>query len=92
MTCSRRPREDQHEFNLMVRCLVRLRHHQGQSATERALKEARARLAVLSELRLGGTMRGRCLQRLWKITRTGRLATRRADRLRKENVQRWGSY
>ena len=40
MTCISRPREDQHEFALVIRYLVRLRHRQGASATERALKEA----------------------------------------------------
>ena len=40
MTCISRPREDQHEFALVVRQLVRLRHHQGDSAVEQAVKEA----------------------------------------------------
>ena len=40
MTCISRPREDQHEFALVVRCLVRLRHHQSDSAVEQAVKEA----------------------------------------------------
>ena len=40
MTCSNRASEDQHEFTLVVRCLVRLRHRQGYSAVERAVKEA----------------------------------------------------
>ena len=40
MTCISRPREDQHEVALVVRSLVRLRHQQGESAVEAALKEA----------------------------------------------------
>ena len=40
MTSSRRPTEDQHEFGLVVRCLVRLRTHQGYSAVEHAVNEA----------------------------------------------------
>ena len=40
MTCISRPREDEYEFNLVVRCLVRLRHHQGRSAVEHAVQEA----------------------------------------------------
>ncbi len=40
MTCSNRAPEDQHEFALVVRCLVRLRYHQGASAVEHAVQEA----------------------------------------------------
>ena len=40
MTCSNRAPEDQHEFALVVRQLVRLRHHQGQSVVDGAVKEA----------------------------------------------------
>ena len=40
MTCISRPTEDQHGVPLVVRYLVRLRHHQGESAEERAVEEA----------------------------------------------------
>ena len=40
MTCISRPTEDQHGVALVVRYLVRLRHHQGESAEERAVEEA----------------------------------------------------
>jgi len=40
MTSSNRPTEDQYEVALAVRCLVRLRHHQGRSGVEEAVKEA----------------------------------------------------
>ena len=40
MTCSRRPTEDQYPLALVIRYLVRLRHHQGQSAVEEAVQAA----------------------------------------------------
>ena len=40
MTSSNRPTEDQYEVALAVRCLVRLRHHQGRSGVEEDVKEA----------------------------------------------------
>ena len=40
MTSSNRPTEDQYEVALVVRHLVRLRHHQGEEVVEAALKEA----------------------------------------------------
>ena len=40
MTCSRGPTEDRYEIALVIHHLVRLRHRQGPSAVERAVKEA----------------------------------------------------
>ena len=40
MTTNRRPNDDQYEFSLVVRHLVRLRHRQGEDGVEAVLKEA----------------------------------------------------
>ncbi len=40
VTSTKQPTEDQYEVALVVRCLVRLRHHQGYSAVDHAVKEA----------------------------------------------------
>ena len=40
MTTSRRPNDDQYEVAVVVRYLVRLRHHQGRSAVAEVVKQA----------------------------------------------------
>ena len=40
MTRDKRSTDNQHEVALVVRCLVRLRHHQGESSVEQAVEEA----------------------------------------------------
>lgn len=63
------PTEDHYEFDLVVHRLVRLRHHQGPSSVDDAVKEA-ARLdwRFLRELRLRGTTRGLGLHWVWWAT------------------------
>ena len=40
MTSTKKLTQDQYEFALVVRHLVRLRHHQGEEVVEHAVKEA----------------------------------------------------
>ena len=59
MTCSRGPTEDRYEIALAIHHLVRLQHHQGQSAAEQAvqaaIKEYQSMGAIVKEISLPNT-------------------------------------